>query len=166
MPSIVALDIETTGLDPKTDAIIEIGAIRFNNRRIEDEFSTLINPMRNIPEFITRLTGISNGMVQNSPVIEDILPELDDFVADLPILGHNVKFDVGFLRQHGLFRYNDTLDTYDMASVLLPSAGATTSARLGSTSASPSRPPTAPRMMPASLKASFSACRRLPKSCR
>ena len=79
MPSIVALDLETTGLDPRTDSIIEIGAIRFNNRRIEEEFETLINPQRGIPEFITRLTGISNPMVQNSPTIEEVLPELVDF---------------------------------------------------------------------------------------
>ena len=123
MPSIVALDLETTGLDSKTDAIIEIGAIRFNDRRVEEEFQTLIRPPRGIPEFITNLTGISNQMVQNSPTIEEIIPELEDFVADLPILGHNVKFDVGFLREQGLFRYNETLDTYDMASVLLPGAG-------------------------------------------
>jgi ATP-dependent DNA helicase DinG len=122
MPSIVALDLETTGLDPRSDAIIEIGAIRFNDRRIEEEFSTLVNPQRPIPTFITDLTGINNQMVQNAPTIEDVIPELDDFVADLPILGHNVKFDVGFLRQQGLFRYNDTLDTYDMAAVLMPSA--------------------------------------------
>ena len=123
MPSIVALDIETTGLDPRSDSIIEIGAIRFNDRRVEEEFSTLINPQRGIPEFITRLTGITNPMVQNSPILADVLPELVDFVADLPILGHNVKFDIGFLREQGLFHHNETLDTYDMASVLLPSAG-------------------------------------------
>ncbi|MEJ2487616.1 MAG: helicase C-terminal domain-containing protein [Anaerolineales bacterium] len=123
MASIVALDLETTGLDPENNAIIEIGAIRFNNRRVEEEFETLIRPPHAIPQFITNLTGISNQMVQNSPSIEDVLPELEDFVADLPILGHNVKFDVGFLRHQGLFRYNDTLDTYDMASVLLPGAG-------------------------------------------
>jgi DNA polymerase-3 subunit epsilon/ATP-dependent DNA helicase DinG len=123
MPSIVALDIETTGLDIRADAIIEIGAIRFNDRRIEEEFSTLINPRRQIPEFITKLTGISDAMVQNSPILEDILPELVDFVADLPVLGHNVRFDLGFLREQGVFQYNDALDTYDMASVLLPSAG-------------------------------------------
>ena len=123
MASIVALDLETTGLDSKTDAIIEIGAIRFNDRRVEEEFQTLIRPPRGIPEFITNLTGISNPMVQNSPTIDEIIPELEDFVADLPILGHNVKFDVGFLREQGLFRYNETLDTYDMASVLLPGAG-------------------------------------------
>ncbi|MEN8241440.1 MAG: 3'-5' exonuclease, partial [Chloroflexota bacterium] len=110
MSSIVAIDLETTGLDSKTDTIIEIGAIRFNNRRIEEEFSTLINPQRPISNFITRLTGITNLMVQNSPTIDEVLPELADFVGDLPILGHNVKFDVGFLRQQGLFRHNDTLD--------------------------------------------------------
>ena len=52
MPPIVALDIETTGLDPKKDAILEIGALRFNGTRIEEEWSTLINPGRAIPNFI------------------------------------------------------------------------------------------------------------------
>jgi DNA polymerase-3 subunit epsilon/ATP-dependent DNA helicase DinG len=123
MPSIVALDIETTGLDAVSDSIIEIGAIRFNKRRIEDEFSTLINPGKTIPGFITKLTGITNAMVRSSPTIDDVLPELEDFVGDLPILGHNVQFDLSFFKEFGLFRYNDALDTYDMASVLLPSAG-------------------------------------------
>lgn len=123
MPSIVALDIETTGLDKNKDAIIEIGAVRFNNRRIEDEYQTLVNPGRGIPEFITGLTGITNAMVYNAPSFEEIAPGLLEFVADLPILGHNVSFDVGFLRAYGAFRYNDTLDTYPMASVLMPSAG-------------------------------------------
>lgn len=123
MSSIVALDLETTGLDAKTDAIIEIGAVRFNSRRVEDEFSTLVNPGRPIPNFITKLTGISNAMVRNSPTIDEVLPELEDFVSDLPILGHNVKFDLSFLQELGVFHHNDGLDTYDMASVLLPSAG-------------------------------------------
>ena len=123
MPSIVALDIETTGLDAVSDSIIEIGAIRFNKRRIEDEFSTLINPGRTIPSFITKLTGITNAMVRSSPTIDDVLQELEDFVADLPILGHNIQFDLSFFKEFGLFRYNDALDTYDMASVLLPNAG-------------------------------------------
>ena len=84
MPSIVALDIETTGLDPQRDAIIEIAAVRFNSRRIEDQWSTLINPRRPISEFITNLTGITNNMVNGAPQIEEVLPELEDFVADLP----------------------------------------------------------------------------------
>jgi DNA polymerase-3 subunit epsilon/ATP-dependent DNA helicase DinG len=133
MPSIVALDLETTGLNSDTDSIIEIGAVRFNSRRVEEEFTTLINPLRPIPEFVTNLTGISNGMVQQAPTLEEIIPELVDFAADLPILGHNVKFDLGFLRAQGLFEYNDALDTYDMASVLLPSAGRYNLSALGQT---------------------------------
>ena len=123
MDSIVALDIETTGLDPQKDAIIEIGAVRFNGNRIEDEWSSLINPGRKIPPFITQLTGINDHMVLESPAIQNVLTELRHFVGDLSILGHNVGFDLSFLRKHGLFRANDTLDTYEIASVLLPSAG-------------------------------------------
>jgi len=123
MNSIVALDIETTGLDPQKDAIIEIGAVRFTVNRVEDEWSTLINPGRKIPPFITQLTGITDHMVLEAPPIQRVLPELHEFVEDLPILGHNVGFDLSFLRRHGLFRGNETLDTYEIASVLLPSAG-------------------------------------------
>jgi ATP-dependent DNA helicase DinG len=123
MNSIVALDIETTGLDPQKDAIIEIGAVRFHGNRIEDEWSSLINPGRKIPPFITQLTGISDHMVLEAPSIQNVLTELRQFVGDLSILGHNVGFDLSFLRNYGLFRGNNTLDTYEIASVLLPSAG-------------------------------------------
>ncbi|MDH5605944.1 MAG: exonuclease domain-containing protein [Anaerolineae bacterium] len=123
MTSIVALDLETTGLDPHKDAITEIGAVRFNDNRIEDEFTTLINPQRPIPAFITKLTGITNAMVRNAPTFEEILPDLVEFVGDSPVLGHNVKFDLGFLRARGICKYNEALDTYDMASVLMPDAG-------------------------------------------
>lgn len=123
MTSIVAIDIETTGLDWQTDAIIEIGAIRFNGRRIEGEWSTLINPGRRIPPFITQLTGITDQMVLGSPPIRAVLAGLRDFVGDAPILGHNVTFDLSFLRKYDLFQFNDSFDTYEMASVLMPSAG-------------------------------------------
>lgn len=123
MTSIVALDIETTGLDPDGDAITEIGAVRFNHRRIENEWHSLINPGRRIPPMITQLTGITDAMVRGAPMIHDILDELDSFVGDLPVLGHNVRFDLGFLRQHGILIHNDPLDTYDMAAVLMPTAG-------------------------------------------
>ena len=122
MTTIVALDIETTGLDPKTDAIIEIGARRFNGHRVEDEFTTLINPNRHIPEFITGLTGISDEMVRQSPRINDVLPDLAAFIGDAPILGHNIKFDLSFFQKHKLFELNDRLDTYEMAAVLMPAA--------------------------------------------
>src|SRR3989304_8469983 len=103
MTSIVAWDTETTGLDENRDAIIEIGAVRFNGRRIENEFSTLVNPNRHIPEFITGLTGIDDAMVRQAPRLRDIAHELEAFVGDAPILGHNVRFDLGFLQKAGLF---------------------------------------------------------------
>lgn len=67
MTSIVAIDIETTGLDGDRDAIIEIAAVKFKGHRVEDEFSTLINPGRKIPPFITGLTGIDDAMVSAAP---------------------------------------------------------------------------------------------------
>jgi ATP-dependent DNA helicase DinG len=123
MNPIIALDIETTGLDSKKDAILEIGAVRFNGKRIENEWSSLINPGRKIPPFITQLTGINDHMVLEAPSIQEVVPELRNFVGELPILGHNVGFDLSFLRKLGIFRTNETLDTYEIASVLLPSAG-------------------------------------------
>ena len=109
MTSIVSIDIETTGLDENREAIIEVAAVKFNGRRKEGEFTTLINPGKAIPDFITGLTGIDNSMVRNAPRLRDIAHELTAFVGDFPILGHNVKFDIGFLRKAGLFQYNLSL---------------------------------------------------------
>jgi ATP-dependent DNA helicase DinG len=122
MISIVALDIETTGLDPQTDAIIEIGAVRFEGNRIEDEFTTLINPGRHIPEFISGMTGITDEMVRQADHIRDILDKLVAFVGDAPILGHNIQFDLSFFKKYNIFELNETIDTYELASVLLPSS--------------------------------------------
>lgn len=122
MTIIVSLDIETTGLDESRDSIIEIAAVKFNGRRVEDEFSTLVNPGKHIPDFITGLTGIDDTMVRQAPGLRDVMNDLTAFVGDAPILGHNVKFDIGFLRKAGLFQYQQTLDTYELASVLMPSA--------------------------------------------
>jgi ATP-dependent DNA helicase DinG len=122
MTIIVSLDIETTGLDENREAIIEVAAVKFNGRRIEGEFNTLVNPGKQIPDFITGLTGIDNAMVRNAPRLRDIAHELTAFVGDAPILGHNVKFDIGFLRKAGLFEYQQTIDTYELASVLMPAA--------------------------------------------
>ncbi|KAF0108649.1 MAG: ATP-dependent DNA helicase DinG [Anaerolineaceae bacterium] len=122
MTSIVALDLETTGLDPKTETIIEIGARRFDGHRVEDEFTTLINPGKHIPEFITGLTGISDEMVRQSPRIRDVLEELAAFIGDSPILGHNIKFDLSFFQKYNLFELNERIDTYELAAVLMPAA--------------------------------------------
>jgi DNA polymerase-3 subunit epsilon/ATP-dependent DNA helicase DinG len=121
--TLVALDLETTGLDPERDAILEIGAIKFKGERVEGEFATLVNPGRKIPPFITQLTNINDAMVANAPRLNTVLPELEEFVGEAPVVGHNIKFDLGFLRAKRMLRYNDALDTYDLASVLLPTAG-------------------------------------------
>lgn len=122
MSIIVSLDLETTGLDSVRDAIIEIGAVRFNGRRVEDEFHTLINPRRTIPPEITQLTGISNEMVRRAPILQEVRDDLEAFVGDAPVLGHNVSFDMGFMQQRGLLGLNETIDTYALAAVLLPTA--------------------------------------------
>lgn len=119
----VALDIETTGLDPDTDAVIEIGAVRFQGPRVDEEWSSLVQPGRPLPPFIVDLTGITDDMLKNAPRLARLLPELQAFVGDAPVVGHNIAFDLGFLRRRGLFENNLALDTYDLASVVLPAAG-------------------------------------------
>lgn len=123
MRTIIALDLETTGLDPERDAVIEIGAIRFMGARIEGTWHQLVNPGRPLPAFISQLTGIDDAMLSNAPRFSTVLEDLQAFVGDLPILGHNISFDLSFLRRKGLFQLNQTIDTYDLASVLMPSAG-------------------------------------------
>jgi hypothetical protein len=114
MPEIVALDIETTGLDPKNDSIIEIGAVKFNDNRVVAEFSKLINPRKPINQFITNLTGITNSMVMNAPFIIDVLPEIHDFIGDAIILGQNIDFDLSFFHRYNHFKDNPTIDTYEL----------------------------------------------------
>jgi DNA polymerase-3 subunit epsilon/ATP-dependent DNA helicase DinG len=122
MCPIVAIDIETTGLDPQSDAIIEISAVRFNGKRVDEEWSTLINPGRPIPPMITQLTGITNEMVRNQPQIREKVNELAGFVGNDPVLGQNVMFDLSFLRKFGILFTNPIIDTYELASVLMPTA--------------------------------------------
>ncbi|GAB4522454.1 MAG: helicase C-terminal domain-containing protein [Anaerolineales bacterium] len=123
LPPIVAIDVETTGLDANKDAIIEIGAVRFRGPVVEAEWSTLINPGRPIPAEITHLTGIHNEDVAGAPYLQEVYADLLDFVGNAPILGHNIKFDLGFLRRRGGFLSNPPIDTYEMAAILMPRAG-------------------------------------------
>ena len=123
--SVVALDVETTGLNSEDDMIIEIGATKLN---IDDEsyepYSELINPGVSISEFITELTGISDKDVEDSPVIDEIKDNFTDFYCNEKgeqhlIIAHNANFDIGFLRKNG-FKFTGTIiDTYDLAFVLL-----------------------------------------------
>lgn len=123
MNSIVAIDIETTGLNDERDAVIEIGAVKFKGHRVEDEWTSLINPGRHVPELITALTGINDVEVRHAPRLRDIAHELETFVGNAPVVGHNIRFDLGFLqKQAGILQYNEVIDTYQLASVLMPTA--------------------------------------------
>ncbi|HTP03408.1 MAG TPA: helicase C-terminal domain-containing protein [Anaerolineales bacterium] len=122
MESFVALDIETTGLDSGKDSIIEIAAVKFTGNRVEDEWSSLINPNRHIPEFITGLTGIDDAMVRQAPRIREVAHDFETFVGDCPVIGHNVRFDLGFLQKYIPFALNEVIDTYELAAVLIPNA--------------------------------------------
>jgi DNA polymerase III epsilon subunit family exonuclease len=93
---VVALDLETTGLSPLIDEIIEISAVKITCRGISF-FSTLVKPTKPIPKITTDIHGITDKMVENSPAIQDVLPQFVKFADGLPFVAHNAKFDMGFL---------------------------------------------------------------------
>ena len=93
----IALDIETTGLSPETDFIIEISACRFINGEFCEDFTTLVNPSVIIPNKIIEITGISDDILENKPSLEEVLPNLVEFVNRSPVVGHNVDFDKRFI---------------------------------------------------------------------
>lgn len=92
------LDVETTGLSARNNRVIEIGIVRVKNLKITDKYTTLINPGCDIPYFITQFTGISNSDVEYSPSFNDTAEEIEDFIGNSIISGHNLSFDEGFLR--------------------------------------------------------------------
>ena len=116
----VALDLETTGLDSAKDTIIEVGAVKFQGNAVVDTFQTFVNPGRTIPEFIQRLTGISPRQVSRAPFFSSVAGDLSTFLANHPIVGHNIAFDLRFLESHGLPLTNLSHDTWDLASMILP----------------------------------------------
>jgi len=133
----VVVDLETTGLDPENDEIIEIGAIKFVDGVEAESFDQLVNPGRPIPEFITRLTGISDDDVKDKPSIEEVFPRLDIFLGGAAFVGQQVNFDASFIEYHyrrtnndfqfwedkvRRFKYLDNLrlDTLFIARIFLP----------------------------------------------
>ena len=93
------VDVETTGLSPRSNNIIEIGLVRISSLKIVDKFQSLINPGRNIPYYISNITGITNDEVFNSPFFEDIADEISSFISTSILAGHNVSFDKSFIRK-------------------------------------------------------------------
>ena len=120
-PIRVALDLETTGLHAEQDAILEVAAIKFQGATILDKMETLVAPGRSIPFRVQRLTGITPQKIADAPTFESIAVQLQQFLADYPIVGHSIPFDVSFLRRRGLVRNNALIDTFELATVLLPS---------------------------------------------
>jgi ATP-dependent DNA helicase DinG len=120
---LVAIDLETTGLDTMKDAIIEVGAVKLRDGEIVDEFATMVNPGRPIPSQITHITGIRDEDIAGAPLIDSVLPQISAFAGTAPVIAHNISHDMGFLRyQHGILKDNARIDTYELASVLLPRA--------------------------------------------
>ena len=121
----VLVDIETTGLSPIADDIIEIGAIKVKNNEMVEQYNELININRNLSPFITNLTGITDEMLKSGKMPKVVFEEFVDFVGDNVIIGHNVNFDLGFLcdKCKKYLNYNlnnDYIDTLYLARRLVP----------------------------------------------
>ncbi|MDQ2907235.1 MAG: exonuclease domain-containing protein [Chloroflexota bacterium] len=120
-PIRVALDLETTGLHAEQDAILEVAAIKFQGATILDTMETLVAPGRSIPYRVQRLTGITPQQLPGVPSFDSIAQKLQLFIGEYPIVGHSIPFDVSFLRRRGLAHNNPLIDTFELATVLLPS---------------------------------------------
>lgn len=121
----VVLDLETTGLSPEFDSIIEIGAIKVEDNIITDTFQQLVNPGFMISDFIQKLTGITNEMLVSQPSMSEVLPDVEKFIENNIIVGHNVNFDINFLYDN--FEYymnkpftNGFIDTMRISRKVLP----------------------------------------------
>src|SRR6185437_14839151 len=121
----LVVDCETTGLNPHFNQVIEIAALRCVGPLVVDRFETLIDPQRAIPRAILQLTGISTEMVRGGPLAPAAMTEFLDFAGGWLLVGHNVRFDLGFLgaevlRHLGTRLANPSLCTIRLASRLLP----------------------------------------------
>ena len=124
MNSFIVLDIETTGINPQESKITEIGAIKVINNKVIESYSQLINPEVEIPSQIVSLTGITDEMVRDKPIIHEVIQEFIDFCDEkLPIVGHNIMFDYSFIKYNalnkGLKFEREALDTLSISRKLL-----------------------------------------------
>ena len=120
----VVVDLETTGLNPKSDKIIEIGAVRVENGQVTETFSTYVNPFRKLEERIVKLTGITQEMVDSAPKIAEVLPQFLAFEKELPLVGHKILFDYSFLKkacQNEGYDFERTgVDTLHISRIVFP----------------------------------------------
>ena len=120
----VVFDIETTGFNPKSNKIIEIGAVKVENHVITDRFSAFVNPRVPIPFEIEKLTSINDAMVMEEKGIEEVLPEFMEFCQDAVMVAHNADFDMSFIKYNlkllGIEKEFTIIDTVGLARNLLP----------------------------------------------
>jgi DNA polymerase III subunit epsilon len=121
----VGVDVETTGLRPTTNRIIEVGLVRYADGEAIDRFATLCNPERRLPSYISKLTGLTNADLEDAALFSGIAAEVEEFLGDSLIVGHNVGFDLGFLnaelkRAGRPLLINPHLDVMKLAMRLLP----------------------------------------------
>ncbi|MCL2544704.1 MAG: exonuclease domain-containing protein, partial [Clostridia bacterium] len=121
---IVVLDFETTGLSPRRDRVVEIGAVRLRGGQVVEEFSTMVNPGRAIPAKVTEITGITDAMVRDAGPAAAAIPALLAFMGDAPVAAHNAPFDMGFLREEcrrlGIDCAPPVIDTLELSRRLYP----------------------------------------------
>ena len=123
MPEYAALDLETTGLDPARDRVIEVGAVAFTPEGITASMERLVDPGRSVPEPVLRLTGIKPEELRGAATEEAALAELGDFLRGRQPVGHGARLDVDFLMAAGHWDgTSEILDTLDLARILLPAA--------------------------------------------
>ncbi len=135
----VALDLETTGLDPLRDAIMEGAAIRFRvfygdggfQAEILESWSSLVNPGQPIPIQIQQLTGITHDDVIRAPRFSQVMHQVRGMVGNYPLVGHNIGFDLSFLRNNDLPLANLAVDTFELAGILMPHASRYSLTKLG-----------------------------------
>ena len=116
----IALDLETTGLSPVKDEIIEIGAVKFRDRKRIEDFSSFVKPSQKLGNFVKTLTGIQQSDVDRAPDVKSVLKILKNFIGDSEVIGHNIQFDINFLLENELELSGNKVDTLDLAHTLLP----------------------------------------------
>ena len=113
------VDVETTGLGPMTNNIIEIGLVKIAGGKIIDKYQSLVNPGRDIPYFITSLTGITNEDVYNAPFFDDIAEDVSAFISDNILTAHNLSFDKSFLKREFLYSGREELNNLNLCTLKL-----------------------------------------------
>ncbi len=98
MNNYVVIDIETSGLDPKTSEIIKASALKVKNGEITERFSEFVKPGKTLPREVVQLTGINEKSLKNARTAVDILPDLIKFIGDYPVVAHNVGFHLKFVK--------------------------------------------------------------------